>query len=55
MIRRLCELMRRMFLNREKYHWLKEELYQRKLRQYQQALEHAKKEQNAALQENIGE
>lgn len=48
MIRRLCGIMRRMLLNGEKYHWLKEELYQRKLRQYRQALENAKKEQDAA-------
>jgi len=48
MIRRLCGVMRRMLLNGEKYHWLKEDLYQRKLRQYRQVLENAKKEQNAA-------
>ena len=48
MIRRLCGVMRRMLLNGEKYHWLKEELYQRKLRQYRQTLENAKNEQNAA-------
>ena len=48
MIRRLCGVMRRMLLNGEKYHWLKEDLYQRKLRQYRQALENAKNEQNAA-------
>jgi transposase len=48
MIRRLCGVMRRMLLNGEKYHWLKEDLYRRKLQQYRQALESAKKEQNAA-------
>ena len=48
MIRRLCGVMRRMLLNGEKYHWLKEDLYQRKLQQYRQTLENAKKEQNAA-------
>lgn len=48
MIRRLCGVMRRMLLNGEKYHWLKEELYQHKLRQYRQVLENAKNEQNAA-------
>ena len=48
MIRRLCGVMRRMLLSGEKYYWLKEELYQRKLRQYRQALENPKKEQNAA-------
>jgi hypothetical protein len=37
-----------MLLNGEKYHWLKEDLYQRKLQQYRQTLENAKKEQNAA-------
>ena len=40
--------MRRMLLNGEKYHWLKEDLYQRKLQQYRQALENAKKEQKVA-------
>ena len=48
MIRRLCGVMRRMLLNGEKYHWLKEDLYQRKLQQYRQTLENAKKEQDAA-------
>ena len=48
MIRRLCGVMRRMLLNGEKYHWLKEDLYQRKLKQYRQALENATNEQNAA-------
>jgi hypothetical protein len=48
MIRRLCRVMRQMFLNGEKYHWLKEELCQRKLRAYRQALENAKNEQSAA-------
>ena len=40
--------MRRMLLTAEKYHWLKEDLYQRKLCQYRQALENAKKEQKVA-------
>ncbi len=48
MIRRLCGVMRRMLLTGEQYHWLKEELYRRKLRQYQQVLEKEKKERNAA-------
>ena len=48
MIRRLCGVMRRMLLNGEKYHWLKEDLYRRKLQQYRQALEDAKKEQKVA-------
>jgi transposase len=38
MIRKLCGVMRRMLLNGEEYHWLKEELYQRKLRSYRKIL-----------------
>lgn len=48
MIRRLCGVMRRMLLSGEKYHWLKEELYRRKLTEYQKTLEKTKKVQNAA-------
>lgn len=48
MIRRLCGVMRRMLIEGEKFHWLKEELYQRKLRQYRAALENDRREQNAA-------
>jgi len=48
MTRRLCGVMRRMLLNGERYHWLKEEVYPRKLRQYRQVLENATNEQNAA-------
>ena len=47
-IRRLCGIMRRMLLTGEKSPWLKEDLYQPKLRQYRQALENAKKEQKVA-------
>jgi transposase len=35
MIRRLCGEMRRMLLQGEQFHWLKEELYRRKLIEYQ--------------------
>ena len=35
MIRRLCNVARRVQLTGEKYYWLKEELYQRKLSRYQ--------------------
>ena len=48
MIRRLCGVMRRMLLEGEQFHWLKEELYQRKLRQYRAALENDQREQDAA-------
>ena len=48
MIRRLCGVMRQMLLTGEKYHWLKEELYQRKLRQYEKTLEKNNREQSAA-------
>lgn len=48
MIRRLCGVMRRMLLEGEQFHWLKEELYQRKLRQYRAALENERREQEAA-------
>jgi hypothetical protein len=39
MIRRLCGVMRRMLLQGEQFHWLKEELYRRKLVEYQKTLE----------------
>lgn len=48
MIRRLCGIMRRMLLDEEEYHWLKEELYQRKLRKYREILEKKKRERNVA-------
>ncbi|AHC16458.1 IS110 family transposase [Salinispira pacifica] len=48
MIRRLCGVMRRMLLQGERFHWLKEELYRRKLVEYQKTLEECKKERDAA-------
>ena len=48
MIRRLCTVMRRMLLDGEKYHRLKEELYQRKLEQYRKTTEGQRREQSAA-------
>jgi len=48
MIRRLCGVMRRMLLQGEQFHWLKEELYRRKLVEYQKTLEERKKERDAA-------
>lgn len=48
MIRRLCGVMRQMLLQGEQFHWLKEELYRRKLVKYQKTLEERKKEQDAA-------
>ena len=39
MIRHLCGVMRRMLLSHTKYSWLREELYQQKLRRYRKALE----------------
>ena len=48
MIRRLCSVMRRMLSNGEKYHWLKEEPYQRKLSKCQRPLGDDRRERNAA-------
>ncbi len=48
MIRRLWGVMRRMLLEDEQVHWLKEELYRRKLVAYQKTLEERKKERDAA-------
>jgi hypothetical protein len=48
MIRRLCGVMRRMLLQGEQFHWLKEELYRRKLVEYQKTLDEHKKERDAA-------
>jgi hypothetical protein len=55
MIRRLCGIMRRMLLQGEQFHWLKEELYRRKQVEYQKTLEGREKERDAALHENIVE
>ena len=43
MIRRLCGVMRRMLLQGEQFHWLKEELYRRKLVEYQKHWRNARK------------
>ena len=48
MIRRLCGIMRRMLIQGEQLHWLKEELYRRKLVEYQKKPEERTKEQDAA-------
>ena len=40
--------MRRILLSGDQYHWFKEVVYQRKLRQYQRTLEQNNKERNAA-------
>jgi transposase len=48
MIRRLCGIMRRMLLNGEKYYWLKEGLYRRKLTEYNKTLDRTVNEQNVA-------
>ena len=42
------EVMRRRYLTGEQYHWLKEELYHRKVHQYKKALEILIKEQKVA-------
>jgi hypothetical protein len=48
MIRRLCGVMRRMLLQGEQFHWLQEEVYRRKLAEYQKIMEERKKERDAA-------
>jgi transposase len=48
MIRRLCGIMGRELRQGEQFHWLKEELYQRKLVEYQKIMEERKKEGDAA-------
>jgi predicted metal-binding transcription factor (methanogenesis marker protein 9) len=48
MIRRLCGIMRRMLLSGQEYRWVKEELYQRKLKKYEKILEDARRDRQAA-------
>ena len=43
MIRRLCGVMRRMLLQGDQFHWLKEELYRRKLVEYRKIMGNARK------------
>ncbi|MFW5718133.1 MAG: transposase, partial [Spirochaetota bacterium] len=53
MIRRLCGVMRRMLLEGEQFHWLKEELYQRKLRKYRAALENGQRTERCLTEDIV--
>ena len=47
-IRKLCGMMRRMLLSGEQYRWMDQQLYGKKLRQYERVLKRAKEERPAA-------
>jgi transposase len=48
MIRRLCGIMRRMLLTGAEFRWVSNELYERKLRNYEKTLEAARRQRQAA-------
>ena len=48
LIRKLCGVMRRMLLTGECFRWMKEELFEKKLREYEKELESLKREKKAA-------
>ncbi len=48
LIRKLCGVMRRMLLTGECFRWMKDELFERKLRLYEKELESFKREKEAA-------